>query len=242
MNIYGGRAGLNSVRFIGEKYQALARFKNGEITTETRRKKGTRKIFTTLSKIPFVRAFSLLFEFIIDYWKIYLVVFTGLLLMESSLIGSSNASFLHAIQINALVMLLSFFVIAGLFMKITPIAKYHAAEHMAASAYDEDPDLTLEKVKKQPRTHKNCGTNLVIPVSACFCILFFAFGDALWVFLVSWSIGYEIWRGEPKIIWGAVLAIGKVAQYYLFTSKPEEKHLMVAIEALRGLEEKENEN
>ncbi len=58
------------------------------------------------------------------------------------------------------------------------------------------------------------------------------FGEDVWVFLVSWSIGYELWKSEPKIIWGLVLVIGKATQYLLFTSKPKEKHLIVAIEAI----------
>lgn len=238
MERYGGRAGLNSVRFIGETYQALARFKDGEITTETRRKKGNKQIVTILSKVPFVRAFSLLLELIIDYWKPFLIYIIALLLLEFSLTGNLNANLFY-IPINNLVMLSCFFIIAGLFIKLTPIGKYHTAEHMTANAYDSDPNLTLEKVKKQPRTHKNCGINLMISIFSCYCILFMVFGGAFWVFLVSWSIGYEIWRGEPKLIWEAVLAIGKAAQYYLFTSEPEEKHLMVAIEAIRKLEEKE---
>lgn len=239
MGIYGGRSGLNSVLFIGEKYRAIARFKDGEIITETWAKKGHKGIFTVLSRIPFVRAFSLLVELAIDYWRLFLFYIIALFLLKLFLLGTSNTNFSHTIPINTIVMLFGFLMIAGLFIKITPIGKYHSAEHMTANAYDRDTNITLEKVKKQPRTHKNCGTNLVISIFICFCILFMIFGDAFWVFPVSWSIGYEIWRGEPKIFWDAILAIGKAAQYFLFTSKPKEKHLLVAIAAIRKLEEKE---
>ncbi len=239
MEIHGGRAGYNSVSFKGSNYQSLARFKDGEIITVTRRKKGRKKLFIFFSKIPFVRAFSLLFELIIEYWKIFLFFIIASFLLEFSLTGTSNTNFLDSIPVNTLVMLFCFFIITGLFIKITSIGKYHSAEHMAANAYDRDSSLTLEKVKKQPRTHKNCGTNLVASIFICFCIFFVAFGDAFWLFLVSWSIGYELWRGEPKIIWDAIFVIGKAAQYLLFTSKPDEKHLLVAIEAIRKLEEKE---
>ncbi|WP_164669915.1 DUF1385 domain-containing protein [Virgibacillus doumboii] len=239
MEIYGGRAGYNSVRFKGEKYQSIARFKDGEIWTGTKRNKGNKKIFTILAKIPFIRAFSLLLELIIDYWKLFLFYIIAWLFINFFMIGTTNTNFLHTFSINALVMLFCLLIIAGLFIKLTPIGKYHAAEHMAINAYEKDSNLTLEKVKKQPRTHKNCGTNLVISIFICFCILFIAFGDVFWVFPISWCIGYEIWRREPKIIWDAIFVIGKAAQYILFTSKPEEKHLNVAIAAVRKLEEKE---
>lgn len=242
MEIYGGRAGYNSVRFKGDKYQSIARFKDGEIRTGTKRNERNKKIFTILAKIPFVRAFSLLFELIIDYWKLFLFYIIAWLLINFFMIGTTNTNFLHTFSINALMMLFSLLITAGLFIKLTSIGKYHAAEHMAINAYERDSNLTLEKVKMQPRTHKNCGTNLVISIFICFCILFMAFGDVFWVFLISWSIGYEIWRGEPKIIGDTIFVIGKTAQYILFTSKPEERHLLVAIEAVRRLEEKENEN
>lgn len=242
MKIYGGRAGFNSVRFKGEKYQSTARFKGGEIRTDTKRNNGRKKLFIFFSKIPLIRSFSLLVELIIDYWKLFLFYIIFLCLLEFSLTGISNKNMLHTIPINTLGMLFCFLIIAGLFIKITPIGKYHAAEHMAANAHDRCQTVTLEKVKMQPRTHKDCGTNLVISIFICFCILFMVFGDAFWVILASWSIGYEIWRGEPRIIWGAIFAIGKTAQYLFFTSKPEEKHLIVAMEAIRKLEKKESAN
>ncbi|WP_373894814.1 DUF1385 domain-containing protein [Virgibacillus natechei] len=235
MEIYGGRAGYNSVRFTSEKYEAISRFTKGEITIETRMRKREKKILVMLSKIPFVRSFTLIAEIIIEYWKRFLLVIM-LFLMEFLLFGNANS---YTIPINALVMLCFSLIIIGIIIKITSIGKYHAAEHMAANAYDKDPNLTLETVKKQPRTHKNCGTNLVIPIFISFFILFIVFGDPFWVYLVSWSVGYELWRNEPKIFWLAVLVIGKVAQYVLFTSKPKEKHLNVAIEAIKKLEEKE---
>ncbi|UJL46651.1 DUF1385 domain-containing protein [Virgibacillus sp. NKC19-16] len=235
MEIYGGRAGYNSVRFTGENYQAISRFKKGKITTETRLKKGDKKIFIILSKVPFVRAFTMIFEIIIENWKPFSFVMI-LFLMELLLFRNSNS---YTIPINSFVILFCYLIIAGLIIKITPIGKYHAAEHMADSAYEKDSNLTLEKVEKQPRTHKDCGTNLVISIFICYSILFMVFGDPLWVYLVSWSVGYELWKNEPQIIWDAVLVIGKSAQYALFTSKPKEKHLNVAIEAITKLEEKE---
>lgn len=242
MKIYGGRAGYNSVSFTGSKYQSLSRLKDKEIITEVRMKKGNSKLTAILSKIPFVRSFSLLFEVVIDYWKRFLLALIVLFMVEVLLIGktNSNSYLLQAIPISNLDVLCGLLGIAGLIVKITPIGKYHAAEHMVANAYVVDSNLTLEKVKKQPRIHKDCGTNLVTSIFICFSILFLVFGDAVWVLLVSWSIGYEIWKREPKVIWDLVLVIGKTVQYLLFTSKPREKHLNVAIEAIKRLEEKES--
>ncbi|GEN56396.1 hypothetical protein GCM10012290_07760 [Halolactibacillus alkaliphilus] len=60
------------------------------------------------------------------------------------------------------------------------------------------------------------------------------------VMLVSWGIGCEIWKAEPKGIWNIMLVIRGILQYYLFTSKPNDRYLLVAIEAMKALEEYES--
>nr|WP_249315716.1 DUF1385 domain-containing protein [Bacillus sp. FJAT-49711] len=182
------------------------------------------------------------FEIIIEYWKLYLATVVALFLLEFFFNEKGNDSFLHNINMNTLVVVLSFLVIASLIIKATEMGRLHGAEHMVYHAYVKDPHLTLEKVKKQPRIHKDCGTNLVISIVICFFLLMMVFGNASWVFFISCSIGFELWKTEPKILWDAVLAIGKAAQYLLFTSKPEEKHLLVAMEAMKKLEEAEYSN
>ena len=49
-----------------------------------------------------------------------------------------------------------------LILRITPLAKYHAAEHQTIHAIEKGLPLTIESVKRQPRPHKRCGTNIMI--------------------------------------------------------------------------------
>lgn len=242
MEIYGGRAGYDFVSFTGEKYQSISRYKDGEITTDIRLQKGDSKVTNILSKIPFIRAFSILIEIMIESWKGFLSTVIVLLSIQFLLGGKSNYYLLFTKAFSTSEMMCSLLVITGLIIKLTPIGKYHSAEHMTAHAYEKGLNLTIDLVKRQQRTHKDCGTNLVISFFICFFILSMIFGDTVWVFLVSWSVGYEMWRIEPKILWDVVLAIGKAIQYLLFTSRPKEKHLIVAIEAMKRLEEKELAN
>ena len=242
VEISGGRAGYNYVSFTGEKYQALSQLKNGKITTDTSLKKEDKKITIILSKIPFVRSFSMVFNLLIEYWRRFIVAAIVLILMELLFIGRSNSIFLYTIPINNLEMLLGLLVIAGLFIKVSEIGSYHAAEHMTVSAYQSGINLTLENVRKQPRVHKDCGTNLAVSIVLCFSVLSLIPVDSVWLFLLAWAIGYELWKGEPIIIWDLILVIGKVTQYLLFTSKPQDKHLIVAMEAMKKLEEKELAN
>ncbi|WP_373283693.1 DUF1385 domain-containing protein [Halolactibacillus alkaliphilus] len=69
----------------------------------------------------------------------------------------------------------------GLIIKVTPIRKYHAAEHMVARVYEVDGgDLALDKVRKQNRTHNNCGTNLVTSILICYICCFFMLVMGFW--------------------------------------------------------------
>ncbi|WP_077318172.1 DUF1385 domain-containing protein [Virgibacillus proomii] len=239
MKIYGGKAGFNSVSFTGERYRSVARLKGGKIITVTERKKEDLKIIKVLSKVPFVRSFNLIVETVIESWKLFLFVTIVLLLMRVFFNEKTSVGLLYLIPSNRLVLLCSVLIIAGLIIKLSSVSKYHAAEHMCANTYDKSLNLTLDYIKNQSRVHKDCGTNLIISFFICFVILFLVFGDTPWLILVAWSIGYELWRSEPKVIWSLILIIGKITQYVLYTSKPNEKHLLVAIAALRELEKEE---
>ncbi|WP_339216995.1 DUF1385 domain-containing protein [Ornithinibacillus sp. FSL M8-0202] len=237
MEINGGRAGFNSVSFTGKKYQSVSRFKDKKITTETRLKKENKKLYVFISKLPFFRSFTMILDQINN--KILLFFITIFFLKEFLIIGKSNSVLSQTIPVHPFVMIAIILVMASLIIKLSPVGRYHAAEHMAATAYEKNPNLTLEQVSKQPRIHNDCGTNLIITVLIIFLLLYMVFGSGIWGLLLSWSIGYEIRRAEPKIVWDVLLLIGNAAQYFLFTSKPKEKHLLVAIEAIKKLEEKE---
>ena len=49
-----------------------------------------------------------------------------------------------------------------LILRITPLAKYHAAEHQTIHAIEKGLPLTIETVNRQPRPHKRCGTNIMV--------------------------------------------------------------------------------
>jgi CBS domain-containing protein len=52
-----------------------------------------------------------------------------------------------------------------LLLRLSPLAGYHAAEHMTVHAIESGDDLTAEAVRRYPRVHPRCGTNLLGAVS-----------------------------------------------------------------------------
>lgn len=48
-----------------------------------------------------------------------------------------------------------------LLLRLSPLSRIHASEHMVVHAMEEGEDLTPENVKRLPRVHPRCGTNLI---------------------------------------------------------------------------------
>jgi hypothetical protein len=61
---------------------------------------------------------------------------------------------------NVLTNLLAFFVFLAV-LRLSPLAGYHAAEHMTVAAIERFGYLDPEQVKTMPRAHPRCGTTLL---------------------------------------------------------------------------------
>lgn len=52
-----------------------------------------------------------------------------------------------------------------LLLRLSPLAGYHAAEHMTVHAIEMGEDLSPDSVRRLPRVHPRCGTNLLAALS-----------------------------------------------------------------------------
>lgn len=50
-------------------------------------------------------------------------------------------------------------------LRFSPLAGYHAAEHMTVHAIERGEDLTPDAVRRMPRVHPRCGTNILAALS-----------------------------------------------------------------------------
>lgn len=48
------------------------------------------------------------------------------------------------------------------FLRLSPLAGYHSGEHQTVHAIERGLPLTYENVRRMPRAHRRCGTNLVV--------------------------------------------------------------------------------
>ncbi len=122
---------------------------------------------------------------------------------------------------------ISFLVMALLF-RIHPIAGYHAAEHQVVHAIEREEALTLDVVKRMPRVHPRCGTNLAVAITMVTSLT-----------SIPWTPEFE-----PRLSIAAILTlffwrpVGSFVQYWITTKKPTDKQLASGIEAGRQLLEK----
>ncbi len=68
-------------------------------------------------------------------------------------------------DVLGLVLRSSIFIVFLMLMRLLPIAGTHAAEHMVVHAIERGEPLALEVVRRMPRVHPRCGTNLVAGIA-----------------------------------------------------------------------------
>lgn len=114
-------------------------------------------------------------------------------------------------------------------MNLTPLSALHAAEHMTVHAVEADLKLDEETVRKQPRAHPRCGTNLAVVL----------FGLQLpFIFFYNQLMGKVAWYGVALYLalWGAGLwfywhRAGMWIQWNFTTRKPNDAELASGIKA-----------
>jgi len=127
-------------------------------------------------------------------------------------------------DVMGLVLRSSIFVVFLLLMRLLPIAGTHAAEHMVVHAIERGEPLTLEVVRRMPRVHPRCGTNLVAGI-----MLFLG---------LSKVFQFGVPDGEARdfallmALLGTLLfwrSFGTLLQWVATTKPPTDRQLMQAI-------------
>ena len=110
-------------------------------------------------------------------------------------------------------------------IRVLPISGTHGAEHMVVHAIERGEELTPEVVRRMPRVHPRCGTNIAVGA-----------GIFLGLMQLEWPIPDDL-----RLIVAAVITIsiwrplGSVAQYFLTTKRPTDAQLASGIRAGREL-------
>lgn len=113
-------------------------------------------------------------------------------------------------------------------IRLLPLSGTHAAEHKTVHAMERGEPLEIEVVRRMPRVHPRCGTNLAVGIS-----LFLGLAGWKWIeeeqirLLVAAVVTMFVWR-----------PFGSLIQQYVTTRPPNDRQLMSGIRAGKELVEK----
>ena len=105
-----------------------------------------------------------------------------------------------------------------LLLRLSPLSGFHAAEHMTVHAIEAGEALTPDNVRRMPRVHSRCGTNL-LAAAGIFLIIAMRSNSELAV-LLALVVVVVGWR-----------AVGGWLQYFVTTKNPSEKQLANGVDA-----------
>jgi len=114
---------------------------------------------------------------------------SGRLGIESTESGLLNFGF---VVVQSLLLLLCF--------RLTPLSGIHAAEHQTVHALERGLPLTVENVRKMPRAHPRCGTNLMVMIGLFLIVVTHLPSlQPEWIG-VAWAVVFFTWRSVGDAI------------------------------------------
>ncbi|MCG9895514.1 MAG: DUF1385 domain-containing protein [Fimbriimonadaceae bacterium] len=161
------------------------------------------------------------------------LVLTGAILFSLFILGQSAAMWM-ALQLPERILVqpwvgpavhataLALFLVG---IRLLPLAGYHAAEHMVVHAIERGEELRPEIVRRMPRIHPRCGTNLAMGAAVFLGV----FGSGLFpspdlALLVAFLAALILWR-----------PLGSLAQYWVTTRPPTDRQIEAGIRSGRAL-------
>jgi hypothetical protein len=243
---FGGMARWDGLDLFGPNFMSVGYRKEGEIHVKVERSsmpKVENPLALRISRLPILRSIflwsRLLIQVVGSLWTLIFfaatmaVLWLFVRLME---FGGGGDGFFGAIfsffaEFPILPVLLLFF--AG--MKLSPVGRYHGAEHKAVAAYEKYGEVTMLGAKSSSRIHPRCGTNILayIVLAGLLDPLIGWWGYAFLQFILiseAWFI-----FGQTR----SSIAVGNFFQRYLTTTEPRRAELEVAVESMNRLLEAE---
>jgi len=122
----------------------------------------------------------------------------------------------------------------GLFaagFRLLPLSGIHAAEHMVVHAIERGEPLIPSVVRRMPRVHPRCGTNLATGASIFM-------GIALSTFVQPDELRLLLALVCTLLFWRR---LGGLVQYWITTRPPSEKHIRMGIRSAEQLLERQQQ-
>lgn len=243
---FGGMARWDGLDLFGPNFMSVAYRKDGKIHVQVEPSnipKIENPLALRLSRLPILRSIflwtKLLLQVVGSLWTLIffaatiavLWLFVRLMEFGSGGGGPVGGLFSFFAAFPILPILILFF--AG--MKLSPIGRYHGAEHKAVAAYEKYGEVTLQTARLSSRIHPRCGTNILVYIvlAALLDPLIGWWGYAFLQFILISEAWFIFGGTRPSI------AVGNLFQRYLTTTEPHRAELEVAVESMNRLLEAE---
>lgn len=112
----------------------------------------------------------------------------------------------------------AFFLLA---MRLMPLSGIHGAEHKVVHAIERGEPLTSDIVRRMPRVHPRCGTNIAVGVT-----LFLGLASADWI--PDQSVRTLAALLGTLFLWKP---LGTFAQFWITTREPSQRHIQMGIKS-----------
>ncbi len=243
---FGGMARWDGLDLFGPNFMSVAYRKDGEIHLKVEPSnilKIENPLALRLSRLPILRSVffwaRLLIQVVGSLWTLVffaatmavLWLFVRLMEFGGGGDGPLGVLFSFFAEFPILPILALFF--AG--MKLSPVGRYHGAEHKAVAAYEKYGEVAMQGAKSASRIHPRCGTNILgyIALAALLDPLISWWAYAFLQFILISEAWFVFGRTRPSI------AVGNFFQRYLTTTEPRRAELEVAVESMNRLLEAE---
>jgi hypothetical protein len=230
--LFGGMARWDGLDLFGPNYTSIAYRRKGEIHVKVEPsalRNPTNPAVQRVSRWPIIRSFFL-------WGRVFVQVF-GSVWSLLFFVGTLAVLwiFVRLMQLGsgAGTILLIFFAV----MKLTPLGRYHGAEHKAVAAYEKYGEVTLQNARNISRIHPRCGTNILLYIilAALLDPLIAWWGYAILQFILISEAWFIFGKTRPSI------AVGNFLQRHFTTTEPRRSQLEVAVEAINRLLRAEEE-
>jgi hypothetical protein len=243
---FGGMARRDGLDLFGPNFMSVAYRKDGEVHVKVEPSnipKIENPLALRISRLPILRSIflwsRLLIQVVGSLWTLVffaatmavLWLFVRLMEFGGGGGGPLGTIFSFFAEFPILPVMLLFF--AG--MKLSPVGRYHGAEHKAVAAYEKYGEVTMLGAKSSSRIHPRCGTNILayIVLAGLLDPLIGWWGYAFLQFILISEAWFIFGQTRPSI------AVGNFFQRYLTTTEPRRAELEVAVESMNRLLEAE---
>ena len=253
-----GNARNDGVNFSGEKYAVHFTMKKGSddkinVIKDIHSKKSfMNPVIYYLHTVPFIRGIIVQFELN----KIFFIMILFMLIWDLTNLfgfGENIASFgnldIFYLIILAIMVLITAYSLIYLFkrvlFKLKSTLEYHGAEHKILNAYEKSTKIDFDAVKKASRISRWCGTELTVFFFLLYALLSIFIHYESIVFLVSFSMAYEIFilrKGDKIPVISLLFKLGYFCQRAFFTREPSDDKLQAALDSFNVLLKAENED